>query len=79
MLPQTKTLEELQGMSDDHLHRYFCQHARYFKEMPPKADYAIRLGCQSFYSDDTKDLWEQFKDAVRSNNGDRQSEHDTEV
>lgn len=64
-LPMGKNPEELFELNDDELFDYFSNFARYISDSP-RLCYAIMYGSHTLMSDDTADLFEQFKRKVKT-------------
>lgn len=61
-----RTAQELRRLGDKRLFEYFASFARYFVQNPPDSRYAIRLGSRHLFAEDTAELFEKFKTAVRT-------------
>lgn len=60
-----KPLDELIARDETGLRAYFDQYAAYIPDAPENGPhYGIRLGSTAYYSNDTLDLWNQFRLAV---------------
>ena len=59
------TKDELAQLSETALKNYFEKHARYHNRPHRRGGaYSIRLGNVALTSDDTMDLWNEFRKAV---------------
>lgn len=55
-----KTRAELFSMTEDELHAYFNEQARYYREMPGGPKYGIRINGTTLLDEDTFELWKEF-------------------
>lgn len=56
-------IEKVIALNDKALHDYFDDYARFDAEAP-QYPYVIRFGSRTLFSDNTMDLWQQFKRTV---------------
>lgn len=61
---QAQPLAEILAMDSRQLTAYFEEYARYYEDAPQRP-YAIRVGSETLFSDDTMDLKTQLVKLVR--------------